>query len=668
MARKSAPGYTGLTMRALCIQPPFVQLNAPYPAIWYLDAWFRKEGLPSAAEDHSIAVTRALYGREGLRRVFAGARLALKGKKPPEGEAALRLRAYFEQEERYIALADGLLGYLSGGDPSFAYRLAVGAGLPLGMRAEAVLGEEGAIAAEDAPALATAILNDLTDFIGYALDEGFGAVRYAERLASGARDYGEVAKAAADSWVHNQFYRPLLKERYERLKDELDADLAAGGDGQALICVTAPFPGCLAGALLAAEEAKAALGGRVTTLLGGGYVSTELRFLTAPELFDRFDYLCYDAGYAALASVLALLRTADRGEGRRGLTRVRYRDEGGAVIAAGFPADETSCPGFSAPASEEEAEREALATVHPDYAGADFSAYLRIVDSPNPMHRLWNDTPWLKYRLAYGCYWKRCAFCDTELDYIKRYLPCDLDALMAAADAASARTGLYGLHFTDEAMPIKLVRQFALRNRERSRPFSFWGNARFDRSWTEEACAMAAEGGLIAVSGGIEIATGKGLEIVDKGFNLSDLIRSLVHFKRAGILTHAYLIYGFPGQSDQDIADSAEMVRALLSEGLVDSAFWHKFVLTRHSRLYARWERGEVPALEPIVPPSRFAVNDLRFKGEEYYERWTAPLDAALAAWADRGELELPLATFLPKGLARPKLDARTILANAGIR
>jgi radical SAM superfamily enzyme YgiQ (UPF0313 family) len=159
-------------------------------------------------------------------------------------------------------------------------------------------------------------------------------------------------------------------------------------------------------------------------------------------------------------------------------------------------------------------------------------------------------------------------------------------------------------------MPVNLVRQFVRRNRERARPFSFWGNARFDRSWTEEACAMAAEGGLIAVSGGIEIATGKGLEIVDKGFGLSDLIRSLVHFKRAGILTHAYLIYGFPGQSDQDIADSAEMVRALLSEGLVDSAFWHKFVLTRHSRLYARWEarRGS----DPRARRSPFALRGKR--------------------------------------------------------
>jgi hypothetical protein len=686
-------------MRALCIQPPFVQLNAPYPAVWYLDAWFRNRDMASRAEDHSIELTRALFSRDGLARVFAAARKALKGRKHPDAETGRRIQAYLDQEALYLSLADGVLGYLSGQDPAFAYRLAVGAGLPMGMRVEAVLGDDGGIAPTDAPALATAIINDLSDFISYTLDPGFGVVRYAERLVSGARDFSLILQAAQSSWVLDQFYRPILKASFARFALELKRS----GDDKAVLCITVPFPGCLAAAVMAAGEARAALGDKVHILLGGGYVSTELRFLEAPEVFDHFDWLCYDGGYASLSSILSFLDKGDEAD----LYRVRWRNRDGRVIASGFPRDEACCtdsraavaghtvsgnaasgnaasgsaasgsaasgvsvaPGETAPAADPAAaEARDIALVHPDYAGADFSGYLRIVDSPNPMHRLWNDTPWLKYRLAYGCYWKRCAFCDTELDYIKRYISSDIDALLAAADTASARTGLYGIHFTDEAMPVKLVRAFAQKNKARSRPFTFWGNARFDKTWTEEACATAAAGGLVAVSGGIEIATGAGLEIVDKGFTLTDLIRSLLAFKRSGILVHAYLIYGFPGQSDQEIADSAEMVRALLAEGLVDSAFWHKFVLTRHSRLYARWEAGEVPALEPKVPPSRFAVNDLRFDGEDLYDKWTVPLDSALAAWADRGESDASLSRFLPKGLPRPKLDTKAIFGKAGIR
>ncbi len=638
-------------MRALCIQPPLVQLNAPYPAVWYIDTWLRSRGIASVAYDHSIELARLLYSHGGLANVFNDARIALQGRKHPDTATAARIKGYFDDEERYLSIIDSTIDFLSGNDPAFAYRIAVGAGLPAGMRAEAVRGD--GLGPDDARAWATATINDLADFITYALDPDFGTVRYAERLGRGATAFGPLRDEAASGWVLSNFYRPLLRDLYARIA----ADMQAHGsqDEPLIVVLSIPFPGCLAGSIAAAQEARAVFGERATVLAGGGYVSTELRFLEDPAVFDVFDYLAYDAGFGALESILDVLGGAPRS----GLFHVRYRDEqGGRVIAQGFAGDET---GYAA------SERQAITVTHPDYRGLDFSRYLRIVDSPNPMHRLWNDTPWLKYRLAYGCYWHRCAFCDTELDYIKRYLASDLDALLEAAGTAAQATGLRGIHFVDEAMPVNLTRAFALRNAALARPFTFWGNVRFDKVWTDEACDFAAARGLVAVSGGIEIATSRGLEIVDKGFSMTDLVRTLAAFKRAGVLVHAYLIYGFPGQHDQDIADSAEMARVLLAEGLVDSAFWHRFVLTRHSAIYATWQRGERPGLEPIVPRSGFALNDLAFRGEERSERWTAPLDASLSAWVDDGEFDRPLSAFLPKSLPRPRLDALAILREAGL-
>ncbi len=653
-------------MRAICIQPPLVQLNAPYPAAWYLDAWLRSRGISSLAFDHSIELARLLYCREGLGRVFSEARKALKVRSHPDKATARRVRDYFDDEERYLAHIDSIVAFLAGGDPAFAYRIAAGVGLPSGMRAEAVRGD--GIGPDDARAWATATINDLADFISYALDPGFGTVRYAEALAHSATSFAPLRDGSRSGWVLSTFYRPLLRALFSRLGAE--SGPAENGDDRMVVLLSIPFPGCLSGAIAAAEEARAVFGARATVIAGGGYVSTELRFLQDPSVFDVFDYLAYDAGFGALASILDVLD----GGPRSSLFHVRYRDEGGHVIASGFPPDEPCLSGAD-PASGTDSvthdcamlERDAIIGVHPDYRGLDFSRYLRVVDSPNPMHRLWNDTPWLKYRLAYGCYWRRCAFCDTELDYIKRYLASDLDALLGAAVKAAEATGLHGIHFVDEAMPVNLTRAFAGRNAGLPRPFTFWGNARFDKAWTDEACSFAAERGLVAVSGGIEIATGRGLETVGKGFTIPDLVRALAAFKRSGVLVHAYLIYGFPGQSDQDIADSAEMARVLLAEGLVDSAFWHRFVLTRHSAMYAAWQRGERPGLEPLEPCSAFALNDLGFRGEERSERWTAPLDASLSAWADDGDFGKPLAAFLPKGLPRPRLDALAVLREAGI-
>ena len=253
------------------------------------------------------------------------------------------------------------------------------------------------------------------------------------------------------------------------------------------------------------------------------------------------------------------------------------------------------------------------------------------------MHRLWSDSPWLKYRLAHGCYWARCEFCDTELDYVAGYARSDLDAVFAAADEASARTGLYGLHFVDEAMPMAALLDFAGRNRERAAsgktPFHFWGNVRFDASWTADRCEYLAASGLVAVSGGVEIATERGLEMTDKGFDLAGLARCLVAMRESGLLVHAYLIYGFPGQDRGSIVDSAEVCRQLFASGLIDSAFWHRFVLTRHSRMYREWRDGGRPGLGPRDESRPFASNDLAFEGEEAYDEYDGPLAAVLESW-----------------------------------
>jgi len=229
-----------------------------------------------------------------------------------------------------------------------------------------------------------------------------------------------------------------------------------------------------------------------------------------------------------------------------------------------------------------------------------------------------------------------------------------------------------GIHFVDEAMPMGSLLAFARANRARAASgksaFHFWGNVRFDSSWTADRCEFLAASGLVAVSGGVEIATEKGLELTGKGFDLAALVRTLVAMRRAGLLVHAYLIYGFPGQSREDIVDSAEACRQLFVSGLVDSAFWHRFVLTRHSGLYRAWleassgARAEVSAasvptaLESDDDLRDFASNDLRFAGEEAYDEFDGPLAACLEAWMRAEDLGIPAAESLRRsGLRRTR-------------
>ena len=142
-------------------------------------------------------------------------------------------------------------------------------------------------------------------------------------------------------------------------------------------------------------------------------------------------------------------------------------------------------------------------------------------------------------------------------------------------------------------------------------------------------------GGLIGVSGGIEIATGSGLDSISKGTDINSIVKACCAFKEAGILVHAYMIYGYFGETEQDTINSMETLRQLYEAGLLDSCFWHKFVLTRHSRLYAEWQEGKHPDLKPVEPKGAgiFAKNGLHFEGENRLAKFGNGLNASLASW-----------------------------------
>ncbi|HUX42948.1 MAG TPA: radical SAM protein [Rectinemataceae bacterium] len=652
-------------MQLLLVQPPFVQLNAPYPAVHYLAAWLRAQGHQVELEDHSIELYRLLFSREGLGKLFDEVEARAAAGLLPPGSSE-QVERYLSYRELYRAWIGPVVDWLSGSDPAFAHRLAAAAEFPRGARVEAFLESRGGRPGpEDASLLASLILKDLGDLVTQVVDADFGTIQYGERLGRSRDDLGEVRASLESSWLMKELYRPWVRRRFGARKTSVPK----------IVLISLPFPGTLAGALACSSEARATFGAETPIVFGGGYVSTELRGLRDPAFFDFCDFLCFDAGYAGLVPILAARNSGSSAVGS--LYRTMYRREG-RIVVAGFPegdlaASEEGCAGEKSalpsrlvmtidPAQAVAAARveaRALRESHPDYRDFEPSKYLRPLDSTNPMHRLWSESPWLKYRLAQGCYWKRCSFCDTELDYVRDYVNAELTPLLVAMDKAAASTGLRGIHFVDEALPMARLLAFAEENRRRmadGRPvFHYWGNVRFDASWTPERIELLAFSGLVAVSGGIEVATEKGLAMTDKGFDLAGLVRTLVAFRRAGILVHAYLIYGFPGQDEADIVESADFVRGLFATGLVDSAFWHRFVLTRHSRMLAEWRQGGHPELRPIDRGGTFAANDLEFEGEKDFDRYGEGLDAALGAWMEGEGLDRPAALWLDIAQASSK-------------
>ncbi len=226
------------------------------------------------------------------------------------------------------------------------------------------------------------------------------------------------------------------------------------------------------------------------------------------------------------------------------------------------------------------------------------------------MHSLWSDGRWNKLTMAHGCYWGKCTFCDISLDYIKIYEPISAKILVDRMEELIRTTGETGFHFVDEAAPPALMREVALEILRRNLVVTWWTNIRFEKSFTRDLCFLLKLSGCVAVSGGLEVASDRLLKLIDKGISVEQVAKVTRNFTEAGIMIHAYLMYGYPTQTVQETVDSLEMVRQLFEMGILQSGFWHQFAMTAHSPVGLNPEEfGVTPIKQEIL----FANNDVDF-------------------------------------------------------
>ncbi len=572
-------------IKILSIIPPMTQLNTPYPSTAYLTGFLRARGFNAVQEDLALDLVLHFFTASGLADMKAAA-LA-----QPEDSRSASINYFLDYFDRYQRTIEPTIAFLQGRDSTLSHRIASRGYLPEGPRFAALDAYDddsgdplgwafGAMGTNDrARHYATLYLNDLADVLRHAVDERFEFVRYAESLAGSQPTFDPLATAlAADPTLVDQYLQRLTVEALKRHQPDL-------------VLLSVPFPGNVYAALRIAQFIK--LASPVTKIvLGGGFVNTELRELTDPRVFDFVDYITLDAGERPLLALIEHL------QGRRSVERlVRTFDRN---------ADNTVCYQNWL---EPDVPFEDIGT--PTWDGLPLDRYLSLLDMLNPMHRLWSDGRWNKLTIAHGCYWKKCSFCDVSLDYISRYETATAELLVDRIEQIIAETGQTGFHFVDEAAPPKVLKALAEELIRRKVTISWWGNIRFEKSFTPELAELLADSGCIAMSGGLEVASDRLLKLMKKGVSVEQVAQVTCGFADAGILVHAYLMYGFPTQTLQDTVDALEYVRQLFENGCIQSGFFHRFTCTVHSPV------GQDPAaygitLQPL-PPISFAKNDVAF-------------------------------------------------------
>lgn len=556
-------------MKALLVTPPLTQLNTPYPATCHLLGFLHSRNHNAEQMDLGIELIGRLFTGTMLKRIFEAA--------SQHSRLSKANRIILQQADFYIRTIDPVMRFLGGKDATLAQRFCELTFWPESKRLPSDEDLEwgfGLIGNYDrATHLCTLFLKDLCDFINSTIDPHFELIRYAESLC-----------------LRLPEFRPLQNElqKPHTLIDTLMLDIFSQRMALCkpdLVGFSVPFPGNLYSALRCAQWIRQNFP-QVKIVMGGGYVNTELRSLTDPALFDFIDYLVFDDGE------LPLLRIMDGGE----LIRTLYRDDAGAIIRVNFDSKE------NIPFAE---------SGTPSYEGLLQNNYINMIELTNPMHALWSNGKWNKLMLAHGCYWGKCAFCDGALDYVKRFDQAPVELIVDRMEAVIAQTGQTGFHFVDEAAPPALLRKLAEEIIRRKLTVSYWTNVRFEKSYTPELCYLLAQSGCIAISGGLEVASPRILKMINKGITVESASESMRNFTEAGIMTHAYLMYGFPTETARETIDSLEVVRNLFANGWIQSAFWHRYAMTIHSPSGICPESvGAKHVVQPLAP---FANNEIPF-------------------------------------------------------
>ena len=562
----------------LLITPPFTQLNTPYPATAYLKGFFNTKNIATVQADLGIEVTMELFSKKGLEKLFSTIQAKKESTEVIFSGNSLRMIAL---RDRYIQTIEPVIQFLQGKQNTLAHTICTRQFLPEASRfaqMDDLNWAFGSMGKQDrAKHIATMYLEDLGDLIQETVDEHFGFSRYAESLGRSANSFNELYNALQLPYTYlDEILIKIFADRIDKVQPKL-------------VCISVPFPGNLYTSLRCGQWIKKNRP-HVKVAMGGGFANTELRSLSDVRVFEFYDFITLDDGEAPLEILIEHI------DGKKQLSELKrcFTLLNNTVTYI----NNTSCTDYK---------QGQVGT--PDYEGLLLDQYISVIEIANPMHSLWSDGRWNKLTMAHGCYWAKCTFCDISLDYIKNYEPISASLLVDRMEELIAKTGQNGFHFVDEAAPPSMMKAVAIEIIKRKLVVSWWANIRFDKSFTQDLCYLLKASGCIAVSGGLEVASDRLLELIQKGITVAQVAKVSKHFSESGIMVHAYLMYGFPTQTVQETIDSLEMVRQLFETEVLQSAFWHLFTMTAHSPVGLAPEKFLVKKVSDEI--GTFANNDI---------------------------------------------------------
>ncbi len=237
----------------------------------------------------------------------------------------------------------------------------------------------------------------------------------------------------------------------------------------------------------------------VTLVAGGGMLTSWRSVLEKhPESLAPFDHLVF-------------------GPGEESLTRLARQETGAPLFLEG----------------------ENTLAFEPDFSGLAPDQYL----SPEPV---------LPLTASRGCYWHRCLFCPEAVAPTHPYRSCVPSEVPDLLLSLSRKWGVRFFHLTDNALPLLVLKALAARRVELAH-LSWYGFVRFEPALADKLLLnQLAAAGCRMLQLGLESGSQKVLDRLAKGTRVETAAAVLQAMQRAGIASYVYVMFGIPGETEQD--------------------------------------------------------------------------------------------------------------------
>ena len=188
----------------------------------------------------------------------------------------------------------------------------------------------------------------------------------------------------------------------------------------------------------------------------------------------------------------------------------------------------------------------------PDFSGVKWAKYC--------VHNKIRPIP---FSLRTSCYYAKCSFCNGDNNDSQNCTKNkfnDLIPIIKKLLKICNKQKITHVYFTDAALPPMFLEKLA----ELIDGHFHWGiNTRIDKPFSQDFFDHLFRNGCEMLRVGMETASQKVLNLMHKGTKVENYIPYFSQATQAGIRVHTYLMFGFPGETEDDRLKTLDFLKKI---------------------------------------------------------------------------------------------------------